>query len=80
MMLFEAMFDVSRFRYPVACSPQSWAAAAVFMMLPAFLADVKISGLTVGDARLDLQLERYGSDVGIHVLRREGDVEVVSVK
>jgi glycogen debranching enzyme len=89
-------------RYPVACSPQSWAAAAVFMLLqaslgleiqaperrirfngatlPPFLAEVTLTGLAVGDARIDLQLQRYGHDVGIHVLRREGDVEVVAIK
>ena len=89
-------------RYPVACSPQSWAAATVFMLLqaslgleivaperrirftgttlPPFLKEVTLSGLVVGEARIDLQLERYDNDVGIHVLRREGDVEVVSVK
>ena len=31
-------------------------------------------------ASLDLNLERHGQDVGINVLKREGDVEVVVVK
>jgi glycogen debranching enzyme len=89
-------------RYPVACSPQAWAAASVFMLfqasiglqihapdrlvrfsratLPSFVDDVWIRGLRVGNASIDLHLQRYGDDVGIHVLRREGEVEIVAVK
>ena len=88
--------------YPVACAPQSWAAAAVFMLLqsslgisiraphrriefehaalPDFLPWVKISNLRVGDATVDLLLERHEFDVGIQVLRRSGDVKITSVK
>jgi glycogen debranching enzyme len=88
--------------YPVACAPQSWAAAAVFLLLesslgvsirapqrqvlfehprlPAFLPWVRILGLRVGDATLDLLLERHDFDVAIQVLRRSGEVQVVSVK
>jgi glycogen debranching enzyme len=88
--------------YPVACAPQAWSAAAVFLLLeaalgvricaverrisftspalPPFLSQVRISGLQIGDATLDLQLLRYPDDVGIQLLRREGDVEVVLSK
>ena len=88
--------------YPVACAPQSWAAAAPFMLLhsslgihirateqaitferavlPEFLPWVRILNLRVGSASVDLLLERYEFDVGIRVLRRDGDVEIVAVK
>ena len=88
--------------YPVACAPQSWAAAAVFLLLqsclgihvsgngrqvsfvrgvlPADLEWLRIVNLRVVDASVDLLLTRHAHDVGITVLRREGDVEVVAVK
>jgi glycogen debranching enzyme len=88
--------------YPVACAPQSWAAAAVFLLLqsclgihvngtarqvsfvrgilPAELEWLRIVNLRVVDASVDLLLTRHAHDVGITVLRREGDVEVVAVK
>jgi len=88
--------------YPVACSPQAWAAASVFMvlqaclglrifgaerhvlfsypLLPESLKMIQITGLRVGEASVDLYLERHGPDVGVNVLKREGDVEVVVVK
>jgi glycogen debranching enzyme len=87
--------------YPVACSPQSWSAAAVFLLLraclglsidaarsqlkfsfpvlPRFLSNVEIRNLRVGDASVDLALHRYPDSVGINVLRRDGDVEVVAL-
>jgi glycogen debranching enzyme len=88
--------------YPVACAPQSWAAAAVFLLLqsclgihvngtarqvsfvrgilPVELEWLRILNLRVVDASVDLLLTRHPHDVGITVLRREGDVEVVAVK
>ena len=88
--------------YPVACAPQSWAAAAVFLLLqsclgihvngtarqvsfvrgilPAELEWLRIVNLRVVDASVDLLLTRHAHDVGITVLRRDGDVEVVAVK
>jgi glycogen debranching enzyme len=88
--------------YPVSCAPQSWASAAVFLLvqsclglrvsgeernvtfgeplLPEFLQWVNIRGLRVGQARVDLMLQRHASDVGVNVLRREGDVRVVVSK
>lgn len=88
--------------YPVACSPQAWAAAVAFWLLqstigieldahrrhvllnrpllPPFLERVEIRNLTLPEARVDLLLERHPNDVGVKVLRREGDVEIVVVK
>ena len=88
--------------YPVACSPQAWAAAAPFLllvsvlglrteakhrrlvldrpMLPAFIDDVVIRNLCVGGARVDLRVHRYPEDVGVNVLRKSGDLEVIVVK
>jgi glycogen debranching enzyme len=88
--------------YPVACAPQSWAAAAVFMLLgsalgisidgargevsllhpvlPPDIGELRITGLEVGSGRIDLLLENHPHDVGLTVLRREGEVRVVVVK
>jgi glycogen debranching enzyme len=88
--------------YPVACSPQAWAAGAVFLLLqaglgmtldaparqirfdrarlPEFLPEVTLRNLRVGEASVDLALGRHNENVTVSVLRREGDVEVWSVK
>ncbi|MBX6312650.1 MAG: amylo-alpha-1,6-glucosidase [Isosphaeraceae bacterium] len=88
--------------YPVACAPQSWAAAAVFLLLqaclgldidaprsricfshpllPASLPSVHIANLRVGSASLDLLLRRFGENVGVDILRRDGHVEIITVK
>ncbi|WP_018042014.1 amylo-alpha-1,6-glucosidase [Methylobacterium sp. 88A] len=88
--------------YPVACSPQAWAAAAPFAFLsacigleiqhdrnrirlrnptlPDFLEGVSIFNLKLGDSRIDLRVQRYGSDVTVNVLRRVGDAQVSVVK
>ena len=88
--------------YPVACAPQSWAAAAPLLLLksvlglsidagqrrvrfvrpvlPSFIEEVQISNLRVGEAVIDLSLHRYPDDVGINVVRREGTVEIVTLK
>lgn len=87
--------------YPVACSPQAWAAASVYYLLqaclglsfhpecseirfwhpqlPPFLDDVEICGLSIGDATLDLRLQRYPNNVGINVERKTGKAEIVVV-
>jgi glycogen debranching enzyme len=87
--------------YPVACSPQAWAAAAVFGMLQACLGldiDVGHSEITLRTPRLppfidwiritrlgapgpnaDLLLQRYERNVGIEVVRKDGDVRVTVV-
>jgi glycogen debranching enzyme len=88
--------------YPVACAPQSWAAAAVFSIfasmlgltidaprrqvrlarsvLPETVKQVSIQNLRVGNAVVDLALERLPSDVGVELVRREGEVEIVVLK
>jgi glycogen debranching enzyme len=84
--------------YPVACSPQAWAAAAVFGMLqaclgleidahkseiilrtprlPAFIDWVRITRLGAPGYSADLLLQRYERNVGIEVVRKEGDLKV----
>jgi glycogen debranching enzyme len=45
--------------------------------LPRWLKEVRVTDLDVGGTRLDLQFERHPHDVGVTVLRREGDAKVV---
>jgi glycogen debranching enzyme len=88
--------------YPVACTPQGWAATSVFAMLqaclglsiwapgrqirfsrallPEFLQSVQVRNFRVGDAAVDLALQRAERDVATNVIRREGDVDVVVIK
>jgi glycogen debranching enzyme len=88
--------------YPVACSPQAWAAGSVFMMLasclglsidgvarqvrihrprlPRSVDDLRVRGLRLGDASIDLLFHRERSDVGVLVLRKDGPVDVVVTK
>ncbi len=47
--------------------------------LPAFLEQVEIRNLGFMDATVDLTLQRYPNNVGVHVKRKEGQVEVVTV-
>lgn len=44
--------------------------------LPRFLNRVQLNNLRVGEATVDLLIQRYEQDVGIIVLRREGKVEI----
>lgn len=48
--------------------------------LPEFLREVRIRGLRVGSAKLDLSITRHEDDVRVGVLRREGEVSVVVAK
>jgi glycogen debranching enzyme len=88
--------------YPVACAPQAWSAASVFLLLqaclgleingreaqiyftrphlPASLGELRIHNLEVAGATVDLLLVRHEHDVGVTVLRREGDVQIVVIK
>jgi glycogen debranching enzyme len=88
--------------YPVACAPQAWSAASVFLLLqaclglevsapqarisfvrpqlPASLGELRIHNLKLAGATVDLLLLRHTDDVGVNVLRREGDVQIVVVK
>jgi glycogen debranching enzyme len=88
--------------YPVACAPQSWAAAAAPSLLqsllglsidaprrqvrfdrpvlPESLQLLRIRNLRVADATIDLELRRVHEDVGVDLVRRDGDVEVLISK
>jgi len=48
--------------------------------LPSSLPEVRITNLSVADATVDLLLVRLGDDVGVNVLRRDGDLSVVVAK
>jgi glycogen debranching enzyme len=48
--------------------------------LPPWLTRVAIDNLRIGEARVDLRLERHGRDVGINLVRRHGRVEVLVLK
>ncbi|RIL07435.1 MAG: amylo-alpha-1,6-glucosidase [Proteobacteria bacterium] len=85
--------------YPVACSPQAWAAGAVFLLLeaalglgvdarrrevrltrpslPPFLLELEVRDLRVGEATLDLRVERDGAGAHAAVTSRSGDVHLV---
>jgi glycogen debranching enzyme len=89
--------------YPVACAPQAWSAAAVYLLLqaclglevdgpqsrvvltspvlPESLPELRIRNLRAGRGTVDLYVSRHGpDDVGVNVLRREGQVQVVVAK
>jgi hypothetical protein len=36
-----------------------------------------ISGLTLKDANVDLQMVRHGKDISVNVLRQQGQIEVI---
>jgi glycogen debranching enzyme len=87
--------------YPVACSPQAWAAATPFALLqaalglefqpeegqirlrnpflPAFLDEVVLRNLRLGDAGVDLRVCRHGADVALHVVRNSGQIQVTTL-
>jgi glycogen debranching enzyme len=88
--------------YPVACAPQSWAAASVFLLLqaclglavrnyppqisfsypllPPFLQEVHIKNLRAGQGSVDLLIRRHGQDASVSIDRREGNIEILTVK
>ena len=41
---------------------------------------VQMSNLEIGNARVDIRLDRHPNDVGVTVLRRDGRVEIVNIK
>lgn len=49
-------------------------------VLPPFLEHIQIRNLRIGEAEVDLSLERHEKDVGINILRREGRIEIVVTK
>ena len=46
--------------------------------LPETLDWLRLTDLAIGDARIDIRLERHQHDTGVTVLRREGHVEIVT--
>ena len=88
--------------YPVACSPQAWAAGSPFLLLqaclglnvsaiernvrfqhgflPEFLPEMELRNLTVGDAKVDLEVRRHAFSLGINVLKRQGHVEILAAQ
>jgi len=48
--------------------------------LPPWLDSLEIKKLAVGSASVDVFLQRYDNDVGVNVLRREGNIKVTVVK
>jgi glycogen debranching enzyme len=49
-------------------------------LLPPFLERLRITDLRVGEASVDLLVDRHAFDVGVNVLRREGDVRIVEIR
>lgn len=88
--------------YPVACSPQAWAAAAIYAVLgaclglerahaeneirfrdpvmPEFMDEVVLRNVHLGESRADLQMHRYGDDVAMTVLSRQGTAKFLVIK
>lgn len=88
--------------YPVACAPQSWASAAVFMLLqaclglevqasprrvifrratlPDCLPRLQIEKLSVGESSVSLVLEKTAKSVGVTVLNKPANIDVISIK
>ncbi|MGK6317302.1 amylo-alpha-1,6-glucosidase [Neorhizobium sp. DT-125] len=86
--------------YPVACSPQAWAAAAPLSLLqsclglhfgpealqisfnepqlPAFLDEVTLRHLLIGDGSADVAIRRSGRHVVVDVLDRKGKVHLLT--
>jgi Glycogen debranching enzyme len=48
--------------------------------LPEGIDWIRLSNLSVLDAKVDLLVTRHAHDVGVEVLRREGDIEILTVK
>jgi hypothetical protein len=49
-------------------------------ILPASIESIQIANLRVGEASVDLLLDRHPQDVGVTVLRRTGEVDIVTLK
>jgi glycogen debranching enzyme len=86
--------------YPVACTPQAWAAATIPALLqaslglgfdtaaravrfdhpelPGFIDGLTVRGLSLGDARVGVQVSRTRGEVSVSVIERTGDIRVVT--
>jgi glycogen debranching enzyme len=87
--------------YPVACSPQAWAAATPLSLLriclgmrfdpeaghltfrepvlPDFLEEVTLRGVTLPQGKVDVALKRAGTEVLAQLLAREGKLRVMTM-
>ena len=87
--------------YPVACSPQAWAAGTPLSLiqsclglsihieamqlcleqpvLPEFLGTLLLKGLSVGDARIDVALDRMAGKAVVKPVGRSGEAQVVTI-
>jgi glycogen debranching enzyme len=87
--------------YPVACSPQAWAAGAPLSLiqsclglaihveakqlcleqpvLPEFLGTLLLKGLSVGDARIDVALDRVAGKAVVKPMGGSGQARVVTI-
>jgi glycogen debranching enzyme len=85
--------------YPVACSPQAWAAGSLYHLLtaalglrpdargrrlelvrpalPTWLPTLRLRGLQVGDAQVDIEFSAQQESISVEVLRRTADLDVV---
>ena len=95
---FDREAEAGPVAYPVACSPQAWAAGSPFLLLqtvlglrarsdrgvleverpslPAGVGHVRLVGLRVGAAVIDLEFRRDGRDTPVEVTRTDGDLTV----
>ncbi len=51
-----------------------------YPVLPPFLEEIWIKNLTVKKGKIDLYLKRYGEDVVVNVVKKEGDVKILVEK
>jgi hypothetical protein len=51
-----------------------------YPLLPPFLEEVHINNLRVGQASVDLVVRRHAQDVSVNIDRRQGKVEIFTVK
>lgn len=87
--------------YPVACSPQAWAAGTPLSLiqsclglsvnieakqlcleqpvLPEFLGTLLLNGLSVGEARIDVALNRMAGKAVVKPMGRRGEAQVVTI-
>lgn len=88
--------------YPVACTPQAWAAAAPFGVLqacmgleidatqrvarfryprlPAGIEALRVTGMPIGSATVDLMLSRHGETFAVNIMRRNGEAEILTMQ
>lgn len=88
--------------YPLACSPQAWAATAILFLLqnclglsfdaerrqirferpilPGFLDEVHLFGLTLTDARIDVAIRRAPAVATVDVLSCEGEIDIAILR